>query len=169
MKNHRKTKRLHYGLAGVLLAMLVALGMVRNEHSDTAQASGGQQLTVHYIDVGQGDATLITLGEHAMLIDAGPQDSGTKLQLYLQKQDINSLDYVILTHPDADHIGGADVILTKFRCGQVMMNGQTKDTACYRDVEAALTYKGYQAATPAAGSSYLLGDAKFTILRVQCR
>ena len=87
MKNHRKTKRLHYGLAGVLLAMLVALGMVRNEHSDTAQASGGQQLTVHYIDVGQGDATLITLGEHAMLIDAGPQDSGTKLQLYLQKQD----------------------------------------------------------------------------------
>lgn len=164
MKNHRKTKRLHYGLAGVLLAMLVALGMVRNEHSDTAQASGGQQLTVHYIDVGQGDATLITLGEHAMLIDAGPQDSGTKLQLYLQKQDINSLDYVILTHPDADHIGGADVILTKFRCGQVMMNGQTKDTACYRDVEAALTYKGYQATTPAAGSSYLLGDAKFTVL-----
>ena len=164
MKNHRKTKRLHYGLVGVLLAMLVALGMVRNEHSDTAQASGGQQLTVHYIDVGQGDATLITLGEHAMLIDAGPQDSGTKLQLYLQKQDINSLDYVILTHPDADHIGGADVILTKFRCGQVMMNGQTKDTACYRDVEAALTYKGYQATTPAAGSSYLLGDAKFTVL-----
>ena len=53
MKNHRKTKRLHYGLVGVLLAMLVALGMVRNEHSDTAQASGGQQLTVHYIDVGQ--------------------------------------------------------------------------------------------------------------------
>ena len=34
MKNHRKTKRLHYGLVGVLLAMLVALGMVRNEHSD---------------------------------------------------------------------------------------------------------------------------------------
>ena len=54
MKNHRKTKRLHYGLAGVLLAMLVALGMVRNEHSDTAQASGGQQLTVHYIDVSVG-------------------------------------------------------------------------------------------------------------------
>lgn len=164
MKNRRKTKRFHYVLAGIFLAVLVALGVVRNEHPDTAQASVGQMLTVHYIDVGQGDATLIMLGEHAMLIDAGPEDSGTKLQMYLQKQGVSSLDYVILTHPDADHIGGADVILSKFNCGQVMMNGQAKDTACYRDVEAALTYKGYQAFTPAAGSSYSLGDAGFTVI-----
>ena len=98
-----------------------------------------------------------------MLIDAGTEDSGTRLQLYLQKQQVSSLDYLILTHPDADHIGGGDVMITKFNCGQVMMSNFTKDTASCRDVESALAYKGYQAITPEVGSTYSLGDAAFTI------
>ena len=164
VKRRRKTKRMQYMLAGLLLIVLMALGKGENDWSDAAGAPLDQTLTVHYIDVGQGDATLIMLGEHAMLIDAGPEDSGTKLQLYLQKQGVKALDYLILTHPDADHIGGADVIITKFDCGQVMMNGQTKKTSSYRNVESALSYKGYEALTPVAGSSYSLGEADFTIL-----
>lgn len=48
-----------------------------------------------------------------MLIDAGNNDKGTTVQLYLKKQGLTSLDYVIGTHPDADHIGGLDVVIYK--------------------------------------------------------
>ena len=76
-----------------------------------AFASNPDQMEVHFIDVGQGDATLVTCGGHAMLIDAGDDTRGTAIQNYLQKQKITRLDYLILTHPDADHIGGGPFII----------------------------------------------------------
>lgn len=122
------------------------------------------ELQVHFIDVGQGDSTLILYGNEAMLIDAGDNDKGTTLQLYLQKQGVEALTYVIGTHPDSDHIGGLDVILTKFDCGTVILSETASDTAAYRDVIDALTYRNYQNTPPLTGDSYRLGDAEFTII-----
>lgn len=69
-------------------------------------------MEVHFLDVGQGDCTLIKSGDSYMLIDAGDNSKGTLIQNYLQKRGIEKLDYLVLTHPDADHIGGASVIVT---------------------------------------------------------
>lgn len=123
-----------------------------------------EELTVHFIDVGQGDATLITCGGEAMLVDAGDNDQGTKLQYYLRKQGVEKLKYVIGTHPDADHIGGLDVILYKFDCETMIMPEGEKDTATYRDVIATMDEKGYKKILPKAGDTYALGDAEFVIL-----
>lgn len=131
-----------------------------SEQSETA----GQELTVHFIDVGQGDAILIQCAGHAMLIDAGDNSKGTTVQLYLRKQGVEKLDYLIGTHPDADHIGGLDVIITKFDCGVVMMPEVTRENATYRDVVSAMEYKNYQNTVPVAGAEYELGDARFTIV-----
>ncbi|MCX4320117.1 MAG: ComEC/Rec2 family competence protein [Lachnospiraceae bacterium] len=122
------------------------------------------KLTVHYIDVGQGDATLITCGEDAMLIDAGDNNKGTALQSYLLSQDITELDYVVGTHPDADHIGGLDVVITKFDCGTILLTGEEKDTKTYDDVVSAIEYRGYKKNLPSPGDTFPLGDASFTIL-----
>ncbi len=121
-------------------------------------------LQVHFIDVGQGDCTLIICGGEAMLIDAGDDYHGTAVQLYLQKQGVSELKYVIGTHPDADHIGGLDVVITKFDCGAVIMPDYRADTAAYRDVESALEYRDYSVTYPEAGSRYELGEAYFTLL-----
>lgn len=123
-----------------------------------------RELQVHFIDVGQGDCTLITCGDQSMLIDAGDNSKGTAVQLYLQKRGIDSLDYMIGTHPDADHIGGMDVVVTKFDCRQIMLPNVSNDTATYRDVIDAMNYKGYQNTLPVVGSTYTLGDAIFTIV-----
>lgn len=130
----------------------------------SAQKTGDSTLEVHYIDVGQGDATLITCDGHAMLIDAGNNDKGTAVQSYLMHQNVTALDYVIATHPDADHIGGLDVVITKFDCGTIFMTDDEKDTATYRDVIDAMDYRGYSKTAPVVGNSYALGGAAFTIV-----
>lgn len=132
--------------------------------SASGSDSALSKLQVHFIDVGQGDSTLILCGGEAMLIDAGDNGKGTTIQLYLQKQGVEALTYVIGTHPDSDHIGGLDVILTKFDCGTVIMPQTASDTTSYRDVIDALTYRNYQITPPLAGDSYHLGDAEFTIV-----
>ena len=121
-------------------------------------------MEVHFIDVGQADSTLIKTNEHAMLIDCGADESGTKVQYYLKKHGVDKLDYLILTHPDSDHIGGADVIITKFDIDKIFMSPFTKDNKWYSDIINAINYRGYSWSTPEVGSSYSLGDARFTVL-----
>lgn len=138
---------------------------VQDIAAEPALPSGNSpEMQIHYIDVGQGDSTLILCDGHAMLIDAGNNTKGTAIQLYLQKQGVSRLDYVIATHPDSDHIGGLDVILTKFDCEIIMMPDCTNDTAAYREVLDAMNYRGYQNTLPVAGNSYTLGDAVFTVI-----
>lgn len=122
------------------------------------------KLEVHYIDVGQGDATLLLCDGEAMLIDAGDNDKGTLVQNYIFKQGVGSLKYVVGTHPDADHYGGLDVIITKFDCGDILLPSYERDTATCRDVYQAITYKGYAVMHPDVGTVLSLGGAKITIL-----
>jgi len=122
------------------------------------------ELEVHFIDVGQGDAVLIRCGDHAMEVDFGDNDKGTLVQNYLENQGITKLDYAIGTHPDADHIGGMDVILYKFDVETVFMPDVTNNTATYRDVLQVCKNKDYQIEIPEWGASYQLGDASFQII-----
>ena len=78
----------------------------------------GYDFQVHFIDVGQGDSILIKFpNNETMLIDTGDREEGEKVSSYvnnfLRKEKLESLDYLVLTHPDADHVGGAiDVLNT---------------------------------------------------------
>lgn len=159
---------------GVLLVLICMFsgctGFGREERPADAEYQENQVLKqencleVHFIDVGQGDCTLLINDGHAMLIDAGDNDQGTKVQKYLQERGIEKLDYVIGTHPDADHIGGLDVILTKFDCDVVMFPEAESDTFAYRRMMEAVAYKGYQITGPELFKTYALGNASFEIV-----
>lgn len=147
----------------VLLTVSVLLGFVLSIPSPV-NAADPDQMEVHFMDVGQGDATLVTCGGHAMLIDAGDDTKGTAIQNYLQKQKITKLDYLILTHPDADHIGGAPVIITKFDIGKVFVSNFEKDNKTYQKLIQSLDDKQIKALTPKVNSQYTLGTVAITIL-----
>lgn len=173
-----KDKRCKSILSILMLWMLILAGITgcSDLSSDTAvqrasartesssDTSEQEELYVHFLDVGQGDCTVITQGGHAMLIDAGDNDKGTAVQAYLNYLGIETLDYFILTHPDADHIGGADVVLYKFDCQTVLMPEKKTDTRTYDDVIQAMKAKGYSATHPEVGDTYAFGDASFTVL-----
>lgn len=77
---------------------------------------------------------------------------------------ITELKYLILTHPDADHIGGADVIVTKWDIENVFMADFEKENKTYSDLINALNYRNYKWTTPNVGSAYSLGRAEFMII-----
>lgn len=135
-----------------------------SKNQSTAKTDTGGNLEVHYIDVGQGDSTLIECDGEYMLIDAGQNDKGLELWSYLEKQGATHLKYAIGTHPDADHIGGLDVILYRCNVDLVMMPDLKKDTRTYDDVVQTIKNKSIKQVSPKVGDQYSLGPATFTIV-----
>lgn len=163
-KGKNQAKRFLLAVIALVLAAVYPVQEQLTKETGGTAVSDGSTLEVHYLDIGQGDCTLIRQGGHAMLIDAGNNSKGTTVQAYLENQGIDHLDYVIGTHPDADHIGGLDVIIYKFDCGKVMMPDYSKDTRTYDDVIQAAKSKDYQITHPKAGEEYTLGEAEVTVV-----
>ncbi len=155
-------------LIAAFLFYAVATGAIDlSGETDTTSTRNHQEaaeMEVHFLDVGQGDCTLIKCGDAAMLIDTGDDSNGTKIQNYLNKQGIKKLDYLVLTHPDSDHIGAAPVIITKFEIDQVFVSNYEKDNKTYRKLIQALDDKRLKSITPKTGEFYSLGSAGFSIL-----
>lgn len=77
-------------------------------------------LTLHYMDVGQGDATFISLPDGTnMLIDAGTSSAGKHVVAYIESLGVTQIDYFILTHSDSDHAGGAKRVFDAFEIKNV--------------------------------------------------
>ena len=123
-----------------------------------------ENLTMHFLDVGHGDATLITCGTQAMLVDCGKITSGKSISSYLKEMGIRHLDYLILTHPDSDHIGGASVILEDFSVENVLVSSYYKESMESQLLEQALAGKKLTEKVPLPGEQYALGEATFTML-----
>lgn len=118
---------LRYGYILFILLLLPAL-------------SAGQ-LTVSYLDVGQGDSELLQSGGHSMLIDAGPADAGAAVVNYLKTHGVTNLDVVVATHPHEDHIGGMVDVLNAFPVNLYVDNGETTNTKTYENVMSTLQKK----------------------------
>jgi beta-lactamase superfamily II metal-dependent hydrolase len=104
------------------------------ESTKTPSLSSSQNMEIHVIDVGQGDAILIEYDDTAMLIDAGDAKYGSTVTDYLQNEGIDDLDYVIGTHPHVDHIGGFKTILTTYPIDMYIDNGESYSSKTYSTV-----------------------------------
>lgn len=85
----------------------------------------------HYIDVGQGDSTLILADGMTVLIDTGENDSQNTLINYLKDKKIETIDYFIITHFDSDHFGEATEVLEEFTIVNLIIPDQVKTTKMY--------------------------------------
>lgn len=100
-------------------------------------------LEVHFIDVGQGDASLIiSPNGKTMLIDAGDNSKGREVVEYIKRQGVRKIDVLIGTHPHADHIGGMDDVINSFEIGEFYMPKKIHTTKTFEDVLLAAKSKG---------------------------
>ena len=126
-------------------------------------------LQVHFIDVGQGDSTLIiTPDKKTVLIDAGDEQHSSRTTGYIKSQGIGKLDLVIATHPDADHIGGMDKVIKNFDIGMFSMPLVSKDTKQYKEIKKELKNKKLKNKPLYTGDGLSIGkDVKLQILSPQ--
>ena len=121
-------------------------------------------LTMQVLDVGQADSILIYTGDYAMLIDGGNNGDGEAIADYMQSLGIESLNWVIATHPHEDHIGGLDVVIDRLHVESIMLPLAAHTTKTYDDLLDAVERSGAKVVAPAVGDSYNLGAAVFTVL-----
>ena len=118
--------------------------------SATAQTS--TNVTIKFIDVGQGEAILIALPEKTVLIDAGPTGSAPKIAQVLQELGRNKIDYLVATHPDEDHIGGMADVISNTQIGTIYAPNKTNNTATYRKFLTAIQNNNLQITLAEAGT-----------------
>lgn len=118
--------------------------------STTAQTSAN--VTIKFIDVGQGEAILIALPEKTVLIDAGPTGSAPKIEQVLQELGRNKIDYLVATHPDEDHIGGMAGVISSTQIGTIYAPNETNNTATYRKFLTAIQNNNLQITLAEAGT-----------------
>ena len=140
------------------------LAPTEEESVPSAPADG--ELRIHFLDVGQGDAILLTSDDATILIDTGDIKKAATQYIvdYLNSLNITRLDYLILTHPDADHIGGAPTILSTFEIGTVIMPDHAKTTAIFNRTLDAIEASGAECIFGEAGQVYTEGALQMRFL-----
>ena len=124
----------------------------------------GSKLRVYFIDVGQGDCTLLESKGEFVLIDAGEKEYGKKVLKYIQNIGTNKLKYVIATHPHSDHIGGLSTVINGIRTESFITVETDQNTSTWRNVLTAVDQNDVDYIDARVGDKYTFGDATFTIL-----
>jgi len=147
----------------ILAVILLTAGCGETAQRITTSVAEGE-MKVTYIDIGQGDATLIQTNGAAMLIDTGVYEQKDILMTELSEAGVEELDYLILTHPDADHIGAGDVVIENYDVQNVIMPDLERDTKAYEYAVEAIEKEAVNVINPDVGQEYDLGDARFVIV-----
>ncbi len=133
-----------------------------------ATAATLEGLELHAIDIGQGGCLLARLGDAAALLDAGDVGHGEEIYRYLAAQQVKRLDYMIISHPHADHIGSMQYILERMEVGRVVMANlpeeQLATTKLFDRLLAAIEERGIEVVFAQPGDVLPLGEASFTVL-----
>lgn len=102
------------------------------EQAVETTAGAAQALKIQMLNIGQGDSILIRTASQVIMIDTGDVDERERFTALLKKEKITQIDKLIITHPHADHLGGAYVLLKDFSVKKVYDNGQPANTSTYR-------------------------------------
>ncbi len=130
-----------------------------NENTVSADSS----FAVHFIDVGQGDSSLIICDGKTMLIDGGDKSASQVVYTYLKKLGLTYLDYVVCTHPDADHVGGLSGALEQATAGTVWCPVDSYSSKVFENFKTRVEKQGKALIKPEVGTSVTLGSATVTV------
>lgn len=119
---------------------------------------------VHYIDVGQADASLVLCDGAAMLIDGGNSADSSLIYSYLKSRAIDHLDYIVCTHAQEDHAGGLSGALNYATVDVALCPVTDDDNAAFQDFVKFLGQQSVSITVPTPGDSYALGSATIQVL-----
>lgn len=113
---------------------------------------------IYFLDVGQGDCTLIRTRGGDILIDAGPESAQDALCLRLKQLGVKEIALAVFTHPDEDHVGGADGVLNQVSVKEVWLPVREMDNPSAARMEQAIEDSGANRKNVKAGEVLTVGD-----------
>ena len=122
------------------------------------------ELTVYFLDVGQGDSAIVMCDNETMIIDGGLPSVSNKIYSFIREAKIDRIDYMIVSHPDEDHIGGLTGALNAAPVDTILSPVKEWDTRAFGKFKEYAQKQNTPIVIPYAGDKYYLGGATFTIL-----
>lgn len=127
--------------------------------------ASAENLLVYFLDVGQADAAILQCGDEVMMIDGGESSDSSLIYSYLTKTlGITHIDYMIATHPHADHIGGLSGALNACSVGVVYSPVRSYDSKQFSSLVKYVQKQGRELTVPEIGDSFAFGDAQVQFL-----
>lgn len=123
--------------AGVILILITGIfsagciGTLTGRTGSSLRANTTGDLRAYFLDVGQGDSSVILFKDKVILIDAGEVDQGDRVVSDLEKLGVTRIDLLVATHPHSDHIGGMQTVLAKFPVKKVLDSGLPSTSSLY--------------------------------------
>ena len=122
-------------------------------------------LEVHFLDVGQGDCTIILCDGESMVIDGGPRSANSKLHSYLRNTlKIWNVNYAVSTHPHLDHVYGISTLLNTVQVDVVLTPVLEWDSDAFGYMLKYAKMQGTPLSVPQVGETFPLGGATVTVL-----
>lgn len=171
-RNDAKNKKIIIIILSVIIVLVLSLFSEQLKPLfEPLEADGTRidsEFSVHFINVGQGDCTLIKTPDGNMLIDAGENGYEKTVLDYLEAQGVDSLKYLVATHPHSDHIGGVAEVLDAVPTENIIMprlsKNNTPTTTTYEKMLTAIKNSGAKVIAAKPGNEYSFGGAEFTVL-----
>jgi competence protein ComEC len=132
-----KDNRTYLPIRAVLEAFNADVSWDSSVQTVVVYSEKGQKMTIHFIDVGQGDSIFIDYGNYEALIDAGNNADGSLVVDYIKPYVDGDLDLMIATHAHEDHIGGLDDVLNAYQVDEIIDSGDTATSVTYNDYYTA--------------------------------
>lgn len=139
-------------------------GLSSSALSSSSAAKIDASFTVTFIDVGQGDASLIQCDGESMLIDGGTPDQSQKIYAILKDKGITNIKYLVCTHIHSDHVGGLSGALQYAACQQALTTVTASTNETFNTFLEQCRKHNVPIAVPQVGDTYSLGSASFVIL-----
>ncbi len=128
-------------------------------------APAGAELKVYFLDVGQGDAILVSCDGETLLVDAGPAEAGVAVNRFLTDTlGLNRVDYVIATHAHDDHLAGMADALRGMTAGHIYSSRAVSGSYWFGTVLPVLNQDSLEVSFPGFQDSFFLGGASVTFI-----
>ncbi len=121
-------------------------------------------MAVHFLDVGQGLSIFVQSGGENLIYDGGDRGTSSFVVSYLQQQGVETIDYLISSHYDEDHLAGLIGCLNAFDVETVIGSDYEHDSDLYQSFIDTVSAEGLEIQHPEVGTEFQFGTGKFAVL-----
>ena len=135
----------------IVISILFMIGKTNNNSDE-------YNFKIYFFNAGKADAILISNNDKYIMIDTGEESLSSEILSYFRNNNITTLDYLIITHFDKDHVGSASSVIDNINVLNVLQSNYPKESEYYNNYINSLNNKGISPITVSDNYELSLGD-----------